>query len=136
MGRWITGASRNIGHASITIAELWAFKDASHISLIRGDTNVWFESDSIAAVNFIKKGVPHYHPCFGLVASIRSDLAKIPTVFVSHIYREGNYAADGLAHLGHSCALDLHVYNHPPVFISMPLFADSSGVCFPRLCSV
>ncbi|KAJ1438008.1 hypothetical protein SESBI_03438 [Sesbania bispinosa] len=36
MGRWITGAVRNIGVSSITTAELWAFKDASRISLLRG----------------------------------------------------------------------------------------------------
>ncbi|KAJ1437590.1 Ribonuclease H-like superfamily [Sesbania bispinosa] len=99
MGRWLTGAIRNIGHASITVAELWAFKDASHLSLTRGDNNVWFESDSITAVNFVNKGVRHHHPCFGLVSSIRSNLTKIPRFTVSHIYREGNYVANGLAHL-------------------------------------
>ncbi|KAJ1393764.1 hypothetical protein SESBI_34726 [Sesbania bispinosa] len=31
MGRWLPGAICNIGHASITVAELWAFNDASHL---------------------------------------------------------------------------------------------------------
>ncbi|KAJ1399153.1 Ribonuclease H-like superfamily [Sesbania bispinosa] len=113
MGRWLTGAIRNIGQASITIAELWAFKDATHLSLARGDNSVWFESDSIIAVNFINKGVPYHHPCFGIVSSIRSNLAKIPRFLVSHIYWEGNFVADGLAHLAHSYALGFHPLPNP-----------------------
>ncbi|KAJ1430899.1 Ribonuclease H-like superfamily [Sesbania bispinosa] len=130
MGRWLTGIVRNIGHSSITFAELWAFKDASYVSLLRGDAAVWFESDSITAVNFVKHGVPPNHPCFGLVSAIRKDLSKIQSVIVSHTFREGNFVADGLADIGHSCPLGLHVLSDPPSSISNFLLADS--VCFPR----
>ncbi|KAJ1391500.1 Ribonuclease H-like superfamily [Sesbania bispinosa] len=121
MGRWLTGAVRNIGHSSITAAELWAFKDASYVSLLRGDTCVWFESDSVTAVNFVKNGVPLNHPCFGLVSAIRRDLSKIQNVFISHTFREGNFVADGLADIGHSFPLGLHFLPDPPTSISNSL---------------
>ncbi|KAJ1424784.1 Ribonuclease H-like superfamily [Sesbania bispinosa] len=71
-----------------------------------GDTSVWFGSDSITAVNFVKKGVSHHHSCFGIVSAIRNDLDRIQQVHVSHVYREGNFVADALADLGHSYHLD------------------------------
>ncbi|KAJ1392358.1 Reverse transcriptase-like [Sesbania bispinosa] len=30
-GRWLCGMVRNIGSASVTCAELWAFKDTTHV---------------------------------------------------------------------------------------------------------
>ncbi|KAJ1387047.1 Ribonuclease H-like superfamily [Sesbania bispinosa] len=51
-GRWISGFARNVGQASVTLAELWAFKDAIQISISRGYTYVWLESDSATTVNF------------------------------------------------------------------------------------
>ncbi|KAJ1415939.1 Ribonuclease H-like superfamily [Sesbania bispinosa] len=79
-GRWITGLVRNIGFTSITVAELWAFKDASQFSHQRGHTNVWFESDSLTAVNFINNGVPPPHPCYGIVTAVRNNISRIPHV--------------------------------------------------------
>ncbi|KAJ1378584.1 Ribonuclease H-like superfamily [Sesbania bispinosa] len=114
LGRWLTGAVRNIGISSITIAELWAFKDATRISLLRGDSRVWFESDYITAVNFINRGVHPTHPCFGLVQSIRNDLAKLQKVRVSQTFQEGNFVADRLADLGHSFPLGCHIIHDPP----------------------
>ncbi|KAJ1379763.1 Ribonuclease H-like superfamily [Sesbania bispinosa] len=49
-GIWISGFTRNVGCASVTIAELWAFKDAIHISSLRGDSSIWLESDSSTAL--------------------------------------------------------------------------------------
>ncbi|KAJ1383437.1 Ribonuclease H-like superfamily [Sesbania bispinosa] len=91
----------NIGQATITEAELWAFKDATHVSLLRGDSCIWFESDSSIAVNFVIHGVPFNHPCF------RNDIARFERVHISHILREGNAVVDGLAGMGHSFPLGL-----------------------------
>ncbi|KAJ1405622.1 Ribonuclease H-like superfamily [Sesbania bispinosa] len=135
-GKWITGVTRYIGQATIAEAELWAFKDASHLSLVRGDQNVWFESDSITAVNFVRHGVSYNHPCFDLVSAIRNDIAKISRTHITHVLREGNYVADGVAGLGHYFPMGPHVLSKPPASVSLSILADVSSICFPRLCLV
>ncbi|KAJ1407710.1 Ribonuclease H-like superfamily [Sesbania bispinosa] len=134
LGRWIIRVARNIGHATITEAELWAFKDASFLSKLRGDSWVWFESDSFTTVNFVKNGVPASHPCFGLVSAIQIDIGNFERVHIRHVLREGNSVVDGLAGLGHSLPLGSHVLPDPPACVSSFLLADASGVSFPRFC--
>ncbi|KAJ1424289.1 Zinc finger, CCHC-type [Sesbania bispinosa] len=58
-GNWMCGISRNVGHSSINVAELWAFLDAATVSSTRRDCAVCFESDSLKAVNFVKMGGNH-----------------------------------------------------------------------------
>ncbi|KAJ1411849.1 Ribonuclease H-like superfamily [Sesbania bispinosa] len=135
-GNWITGVTRNIGQATITEAELWAFKDASHLSLVRGDQNVWFESDPINAVNFVRQGVSSNHPCFGLVSAILNDIAKIGRTHITHVLCEGNYVADGIAGLGHYFPMGHHVLFKPlrlclfPFLLMFLIFAFLGYVLF------
>ncbi|KAJ1414415.1 Ribonuclease H-like superfamily [Sesbania bispinosa] len=131
-GAWLSGITRHIWHTSITMAELWAFRDAITHSISRGDDYIWFESDSAAAVSFVKLGVSSHHPCFALVSSIRHDLQHFQHIYISHVYREGNFAADFLARIGHSFQLDSHVLPEPPPSLSTLLFGDSVGVSFVR----
>ncbi|KAJ1443236.1 Ribonuclease H-like superfamily [Sesbania bispinosa] len=122
----------HIGITSITMAELWAFKDAVSLSINRGDDLIYFESDFAAAVNFIKMGVHQNHPCYALVSSIRHDLQRFQHFRISHSYREGNFAADFLARIGHSYQIGSHVVSEPPPSLSNILLGDSFGVSFVR----
>lgn len=54
-------------------------------------------------------------------------------VKVSHIYREGNRAADWLANLGASHASRLIILSNIPVELSRILEEDIRGVALPRL---
>ncbi|KAJ1410078.1 Ribonuclease H domain [Sesbania bispinosa] len=135
-GRWISGFTRNVGRSSVTLVELWAFKDAIDISISKRLSSIWLESDSSTAVNFVLNGVPSHHPCFSLISSIRSSLNSFPHYVVSHIHREGNSVADALARLGHSFPLGLHIFSIVPPSVSTLLLADVSGVGFSRLTSV
>ncbi|KAJ1418238.1 Ribonuclease H-like superfamily [Sesbania bispinosa] len=131
-GNWLGGVVRHIGTTSIIMAELWAFKDAISLSIHRGDDFIYFESESTAAVNFIKMGVHQNHPCYAMVSSIRHDLRRFQHFHIIHTYREGNFAADFLVRIGHSYQIGSHVVSEPPPSLSNILFGDSFGVCFVR----
>ncbi|KAJ1399086.1 Ribonuclease H-like superfamily [Sesbania bispinosa] len=75
-GQWLLGIARKVGCALVIVAELWAFKDATSLSILRGDSWVCFESDSSITVKFIQHGVDPSHPFFGLVSSILNDIGK------------------------------------------------------------
>ncbi|KAJ1377413.1 Ribonuclease H-like superfamily [Sesbania bispinosa] len=105
-GKWLCGLVRNIGSTSVTCAELWAFKDATQASLLKGHQCVCFESDSTTDFE------------------------------ITHIHREGNVVADCLAKSGHHHAQGLHEFSNPPTPVSSSLLADCFGVCFPRSLAV
>ncbi|KAL5777377.1 hypothetical protein ACOSP7_010303 [Xanthoceras sorbifolium] len=62
-------------------------------------------------------------------------LNKSWIVSLSHIYREANRVADGLAALGHTGNLGAVILKNPPPCILSLLTDDSRGISFPRLLS-
>ncbi|KAL4392773.1 hypothetical protein AHAS_Ahas03G0378600 [Arachis hypogaea] len=55
-------------------AELWGIICGLQISLANNFTNLMVKSDSLAAINFIKKGCPTTHPCAPLLLTLASLL--------------------------------------------------------------
>ncbi|KAJ1425768.1 Ribonuclease H-like superfamily [Sesbania bispinosa] len=131
-GRWLYGLVRNIGSSTVSCAELWAMKDATQASLLKGHQFVCFESDSTNVISFVRDGVNHDHPCFGQVSVIRSNLCKFQGFEISHINREGNCVVDSLAKAGHHLTRGLHEFSYPSSSISSSLLADCFGVFFHR----
>ncbi|CAN0897887.1 Putative ribonuclease H protein At1g65750, partial [Linum grandiflorum] len=57
-------------------------------------------------------------------------------VYLSHIYREANYAADYLTNLGHSLSYGMHIFDSPDRGLSHWLHYDIIGVSMSRLVRV
>ncbi|KAJ1414730.1 Ribonuclease H domain [Sesbania bispinosa] len=131
LGRWILGAVRNVGRSSITVAELWAFMDATNLSISRGDSRVWLESDSACVVNFIKHGVHLSHPALALLKPSGRICSLFSVLCQSHSSRR-KLVADRIASSGYDKPLGLHLIPISPSFLSNYLVANLFGVAFPR----
>ena len=62
-------------------------------------------------------------------------MTLIPTLKISHCFREANACADGLAKASSRGGQDFVLLETPPVEIIQLLFKDSSGSVCTRLCS-
>ncbi|KAK7287236.1 hypothetical protein RIF29_00390 [Crotalaria pallida] len=83
------------------------------------------------AAKFVSDGVNPAHPCSSSVSTIRKMLQQ-GDFRIGHTLREANSAADALTKYAHSMQEDFTAFDQPPSFLSLVLFADSSGTCFPR----
>ena len=131
-GQWIFGFCRNLGSSNVLWTELWAIHTMLHLAWERRVPKVVIESDSAVAVNLIIDGCPVLHPYDSLVLQIREWRQKNWEVIILHIYREANRVADCLANLAHSFLVGVHVLDVPPSSCRDLLFADCTGVSFPR----
>ncbi|EEF37467.1 conserved hypothetical protein [Ricinus communis] len=97
LGMWIHGFVVNIGRCSITGAGLWGLYHGLTLAWKLGIRKLLVKVDSMCAVPLVtgeKDISSSYAP---LVSGIRSMLGQNWQVSVSHVYREANFAADGLA---------------------------------------
>jgi hypothetical protein len=100
-GTFLGGFASNIGMVSIFEAEILGLIMAIEYAASNNWTHLWLESDSVSAVQAFHKPslIPvrfrnRWHNCY------TNNLFLI----CSHIFREGNVCADGMAALGH----DIH----------------------------
>ena len=134
-GVWVTGFKRGLGVGSVLSAELWGILIGIQIAWNRGIRKLWIESDSLIAVNLVRKGCLPSHQYHNLVCSIRSYMDKQWHLRVTHTHREGNRVADALANEG-SCNGPTTLFLHSPPFCVIDLLRDdSSEVSLPRFVS-
>ncbi|RYR00166.1 hypothetical protein Ahy_B07g088265 [Arachis hypogaea] len=105
-------------------AELWSIIHGLQVMTANNITNIIVESDSILALNFIKKGCPDSHPCAPVVADICMLVGRIPNIQWSHTLCEANFVVDHLAKKGHELSFGVHLF--------MLLLHDYSGIPFVR----
>ncbi|KAJ1385721.1 Ribonuclease H domain [Sesbania bispinosa] len=129
-GMWIDGFVRNTGQATITMSELWGIYSALSLAERRNFEYVWIETDSLTAVTLIHKGVSTSHPCWSIIQAIKVLLLKYPNTRISHVFREGNRAADWLVDFAFNFTLGFHPVSSPPSGIIPILRDDSVGVAF------
>lgn len=92
------------------------------------------QMDNLACVQIFQGNEEVSGVCAHLIQQCRTLLASPDwKTFISHVYREGNRAADWLANHGVSQSCSLHLYNNPPPLLSRILVEDIQGVAFPRL---
>ncbi|RYR05834.1 hypothetical protein Ahy_B06g085655 [Arachis hypogaea] len=126
-GRYLKGFSGNLGNCSIMHAELWAIIHGLNIATRNGYQNLVVESDSAAAIDFIKNGSFPGHHCAPLIQDIRVLAARIQQVSWVHVFREANMVADQLAKKGQDLPLGLHIFDSIPSDISYTLLCDCIG---------
>ncbi|KAL4394889.1 hypothetical protein AHAS_Ahas02G0197300 [Arachis hypogaea] len=88
---------RLITCCSIMHAELWVIVRGLQIAVANNISSLVVEYDSIAAVNFIKKGHNSSHPCAPLLDDIVVLASRVPYISWSHCLQEANFAANNLA---------------------------------------
>jgi ribonuclease HI len=128
---FLYGFAENTRIASAFVAELCGAMNAIEIAASKNWNNLWLETDSTLVVLAFKSSslVPwvlsnRWHNCLLLTQSMN--------FIVSHIFREGNFCADGLANIG--LFLDrLTFWNELPLVIKDNFDADRLGKPFFRV---
>ncbi|RYR79610.1 hypothetical protein Ahy_A01g004421 [Arachis hypogaea] len=123
-GRFLKGFSCNLGICSIMHAKLWAVIHGLNIATTNGYHNLVVESDSAAAINFIKRDCSPSHPCAPLVQDICILAARVQRITWIHSFREANPMADLLVKKGQGLPVGLHLFDQASLCISYALLCD------------
>ena len=118
----------NIGVGSVIEAELWGLYEGLKMAWNSGFRKVLIESDSLSSVQLICSDIRHNHPLYGLIQSCKNLVAAEWSCSITHIFREGNKLADGLARMGYNLDTGIKFYEDPPPEISLIFDADYRGI--------
>lgn len=127
-GNWIGGFVLNIGICTAPLAELWGVYYGLYIAWERRVARLELEVDSEIVVGFLTSGISDSHPLSFLVRLCYGFLSRDWLVRVSHVYREANRLADGLANYAFSLPLGFYSFNLPPDIVNPILLEDANGV--------
>ncbi|KAG7578377.1 Ribonuclease H domain [Arabidopsis thaliana x Arabidopsis arenosa] len=131
-GIWRGGFALNIGVCSAPLAELWGVYYGLYIAWEKRITRLELEVDSEIVVGFLKTGIDDSHPLSFLVRLCYGFLSRDWIVSVSHVYREANRLADGLANYAFSLPLGFHLLESKPDVVDSIVFDDAIGSAYPR----
>ncbi|XP_077215496.1 uncharacterized protein LOC143850066 [Tasmannia lanceolata] len=95
--------------------------------------NLWIESDSLNAVHIIRKQWPCPWRKFPALEKLHRDLISLNSRRISHIWRDGNKAADLLSKSNCICKGDPIPLSCIPYDLFVIALEDSSGTLYPRL---
>ena len=129
---WQGGFAFNIGICSAPLAELWGVYYGLCIAWDRGYRQLELEVDSESVVGFLQTGINDSNPLSFLVRLCYGFISRDWLVKVSHVYREANRLADGLANYASSLSLGLHVFELVPDSVGAISLEDIQGVSRPR----
>ncbi|CAN0852644.1 Putative ribonuclease H protein At1g65750 [Linum grandiflorum] len=114
---FLLGYAEPISTTGSVVAELAALRRGLELVLENGWNNVWLEGDAKSVVEVIMR--PEKEKRLGCVVAkrhvrdINMIIPEIENCIVSHIYREGNRAADKFAQMGHGLE-EPKVWRHDP----------------------
>jgi len=131
-GEWLGGFALNIGSCAAPLAELWGAYYGLLIAWDKGFRRVELDLDCKLVVGFLSTGVSNAHPLSFLVRLCQGFFTRDWLVRVSHVYREANRLADGLANYAFTLPLGLHCFDACPEGVRLLLLADVNGTEFPR----
>jgi len=129
---WVGVFALNIEICSAPLAELWGLYYGLHIVWEQGITRLELEVDSKIVVGFLQTGIPDSHPLSFLLRLCYGFISRDWLVRISHVYREVNRLADGLANYAFSLPLGLYVFNSVPDSIASFVLEDVNGPAFSR----
>ncbi|CAA7036128.1 unnamed protein product [Microthlaspi erraticum] len=127
-GKWCGWFALNIGRCTAQMAELWGLYYGLCFAWDKGIRQLEVEVDSATVVGFVQAGICDTHPLSFLVQLCHGFLSKDWEVRVTHVYREANRLADGLANYAFSLALGLHYFDCVPPDVLTVLREDECGV--------
>ncbi|CAN1743077.1 Putative ribonuclease H protein At1g65750 [Linum perenne] len=117
-GRYLLAFCANLGKASIMKAELRGAMEGLRLAWENNFRKVDVRVDSEAVISLITGKDNPMHQHAREVNFIREFLNRDWDVTISHIYREGNFAADYLASIGHSNTRGVHLISLPDCNLS------------------
>nr|ABW81175.1 non-LTR retrotransposon transposase [Arabidopsis cebennensis] len=127
-GSWIGGFAVNIGICSAPLAELWRVYYGLYIAWERKITRLEVEVDSELVVGFLTTWISDSHPLSFLVRLCYGFISRDWIVRISHVYREANRLADGLANYASSLPLGFHSFDVCLKIVYSVLVEDKNGV--------
>uniref|UniRef100_A0A803LL45 RNase H type-1 domain-containing protein n=1 Tax=Chenopodium quinoa TaxID=63459 RepID=A0A803LL45_CHEQI len=112
--KFVLGYAESIESSDNTIAELAALLRGLELIVENGWTNVWLEGNAEALVNMIvQRRTIKSSKAQRYVSRINTIIPKINNCTMTHIYREGNRAADKFAEIGHNLEKP-RIWRHAP----------------------
>ncbi|CAL1366122.1 unnamed protein product [Linum trigynum] len=132
LGRCLDAFTCNLGSCTITTAELRGAEIGLQRAWERGFRKVELNLDSSTAITIMKNidDTDHRH---GLIATRIGKLLNLNwEVILSHVYREGNFAADFLASKGHLAPFGTHFFDVYDPNLCKWLLYDSMAISMDR----
>ncbi|KAK4271402.1 hypothetical protein QN277_020103 [Acacia crassicarpa] len=124
---FMLGYAESIGRANSTIAELKALRRGLELVVENGwNDKLWLEGDAKTLVEIISKR--RKVRCMEVqkhISDINSILPEVNNLVVSHIYREGNRAADKFAQMGHLLE-EPTIWRHVPPHEVLAIMRDDA----------
>ncbi|XP_077249407.1 uncharacterized protein LOC143888910 [Tasmannia lanceolata] len=130
-GAAIVAFSHSIKKDNIHLLELDAIYHGLHQVVSKNLKKIWVEFDSMMAVKTIEGHFPCPWKRASTVEKIKNLLSKCETWKISHIWREGNGAADYLSKW--NCPIKGEQCDNFPDDFSLILCNDASGTLYPRV---
>ncbi|CAL1353889.1 unnamed protein product [Linum trigynum] len=131
--RCLAAFACNLGYCSITQAELRGAVEGLQLAWTLGYRRVRVELDSCCAILLLEKRTGDTYHHTALVDWFQELQSRGWEVSISHIYREANKCADGLASYGHSLPPGVHAVSCSVPFLYHFLMYDGQGLSEPRL---
>lgn len=125
---FLLGYAESIGRANSTIAELTALRRGLELVLENGWNDIWLEGDAKTLVEIIVQR--RQVRCMEVrrhINHINSILPGFNNCIVSHVYREGNRAADKFAQMGHHLDEPRIWRDFPPDQVLAIVHEDAQG---------
>ncbi|CAN1180887.1 Putative ribonuclease H protein At1g65750 [Linum perenne] len=132
-GRGLLAYCVNLGKCSIMRAELRGVIEGLRLAWNHGYRKVAVRVDSRAILSLVNGVANPSHLHAREATDIREFFKRDWEVTITHVYREGNVAADFLANLGHKYPHGLHLISLPDCNLSYFLRRDCMGISEPRL---
>ena len=131
---WLTGFVLHKGRGNALEAELWGLFEGLTLAWSSGYQNVLVETDSLCMVQLLAKDIPVNHPLFSIASGCSALINLDWRCLISHVYREGNRVADGMARLGYGMEPGLQIFEAPPPDIWLIFQDDWKGCALSRAC--
>lgn len=99
---FLLGYAEPIGKTTSTVAELIALRRGLELVLENDWSSVWLEGDAKPLIEIlVQKRRAKCEEVQEQVSMINLIIPKLENCIISHVFREGNRAADKLAQMGH-----------------------------------
>lgn len=123
---FLLGYAESIGKTTSTMAELVALRRGLELISDNRWRDVWLEGDAKALVDIIMKGRPvRSAEARRHIDDINAIVKELDNWMFTHIYREGNRAADKLAQMGHYLETP-HVWRDMPPHEVLPIVNEDA----------
>lgn len=120
-GLHLFAAAKNLGLSEVLIAGAFALRDGLQVAKFYGHSKILVEGDSKILIDNIneKWAIPWHRK--SLVQDIKATANDFIFISFKHIYREANFVAYKITHLGHSVSSSSVWFNCLPFYVS-PVF--------------